>query len=315
MTSGGIRAPAVTMYGVMSLMAGLLLGETAGIITAITCAGIGLALVLANYFGLLPPTVPYNDFTVWWTNVLVIGTIVLLLHVATRSLRGAYRKSQQDLEARQKAEDRLQLALDAGAIGTWEADLSTGPFIVDERTALLLGLEREPEGTISLDRWRQQIHPDDLPTMDAIIADMIRGKPYRKAVYRFARADGEIRHMEVTALPDRQEGRLRHIGTLMDITEKQRALEEQLLLQEKLQQSHKMEAMGTLAGGIAHDFNNILAAIQGFAGLPEHGRLPSGSQQRTFAQRISAACQRRLPGRGDSNPLLRATWKTNARSR
>lgn len=49
-----------------------------------------------------------------------------------------------------------------------------------------------------------------------------------------------------------------------DITEILKAEEERQVLESRLQQAQKMEAVGTLAGGIAHDFNNILAAIIGY---------------------------------------------------
>lgn len=81
---------------------------------------------------------------------------------------------------------------------------------------------------------------------------------------------GKIFHVCSTPILDHNNEVQYIVYIAQDITEKKR-------LEEELFQSHKMEAIGTLAGGIAHDFNNILSAILGYselakAELPENSR-------------------------------------------
>jgi two-component system, cell cycle sensor histidine kinase and response regulator CckA len=74
------------------------------------------------------------------------------------------------------------------------------------------------------------------------------------------------------------------LALLTDITEQKR-------LQEQLQQSQKMEAVGRLAGGVAHDFNNLLTVILGYSDLVVR-KLDCNDPLRSKVVEIQAAGQR-----------------------
>lgn len=60
---------------------------------------------------------------------------------------------------------------------------------------------------------------------------------------------------------------LQIIGSLRDITQQYQAEQAKKKLEEQLQNSKKMEALGLLAGGVAHDLNNVLSGIVSYPDL------------------------------------------------
>jgi PAS domain S-box-containing protein len=75
------------------------------------------------------------------------------------------------------------------------------------------------------------------------------------------------------------------------IAERKQAEEEKALLQAQLQQSQKMESLGTLAGGVAHDMNNVLGAILGLASA-HMSSLPPGCDLHRSLATICKATER-----------------------
>ena len=131
-----------------------------------------------------------------------------------------------DLSEAALAAERLQLALDAGAIiGTWVWTIPDDRFIADERFAHSFGLDPDAvrEG-LPLRFLFSSIHPDDQPRVAAAVDDaMARGGPYR-CDYRVRRKDGHYGWITASGRVEMDaEGRpVRFPGVLLDDSDRRR---------------------------------------------------------------------------------------------
>ncbi|WP_226577731.1 EAL domain-containing protein [Acuticoccus sediminis] len=118
------------------------------------------------------------------------------------------------------ANERVELAVQAGNVGIWELDLASGRVTWDERMYQLYGITPDQFDN-TRPSWRRLIHSDDVKTvtaaMDAVIAE--RGRT--QIDFRIVRGDGSIRHIRALAqIPESVPGDgERLIGTQWDITD------------------------------------------------------------------------------------------------
>jgi two-component system sensor histidine kinase EvgS len=84
-----------------------------------------------------------------------------------------------------------------------------------------------------------------------------------------------------------QQGRL--VVAVRDITDRKRAESEHLELSAQLNQSQKLESLGSLAGGVAHDMNNVLGAILGLASANLEQHPPGSAARQAFGTIAKAA--------------------------
>ncbi|MFC1671117.1 PAS domain S-box protein [Spirochaetota bacterium] len=102
---------------------------------------------------------------------------------------------------------------------------------------------------------------------------------------------GYIVTIETTIIPIQHDGRPAILVNMRDLSERKKHEKEKKELEERIQQSEKMQAIGRLAGGIAHDFNNQLAGIVGYADLLRE-KLSENKDLAFYADNILLASKR-----------------------
>jgi PAS domain S-box-containing protein len=238
-----------------------------------------------------------GEFTL---STYVVGGVAYLLTGTvdiTERLR-AEQDAKTELAERRRVQRRLDLALDAAGIGTWEFDPRTGVVQADPRLFELYGIPLTPDHTMHIDTWSSRVHPDDRERARAEFARAAQDGAEVQVDLRAVRPDGRQLYLHAAAalLPADEHRPARVVGVTVDITtlkqtelelrKHQEGLEALVATRTRELRAAKdaaesaNRAKGVFLAHMSHEIRTPMNAILGYAQLLHADSSLDGEQRR-----------------------------------
>lgn len=158
--------------------------------------------------------------------------------------------------------ERLQLALSAARMGTWDWEVGSPRITWSNSSYDLAGNELQSETTIS--SMLEQIHPNERTAVSAAFDAVVNGADHLEVEFRWWRVSdltNDSGWVTATGKVSRRDGGRRILGIHMNVSERK---QHQLQMEEQREQlSHlsRVALLGELSGALAHELNQPLTAI------------------------------------------------------
>ena len=130
---------------------------------------------------------------------------------------------KRSIEKLSESEERLNLALTAADMATWDADLSTGKTIWSAKHLQILGYDPATVDAPTIEMWLSRIHPDDRAVVIQARETAQRERSLYRIEYRLVRADtGAVVWVASTGrFLDNYAGvAMRFVGVMFDINDR-----------------------------------------------------------------------------------------------
>ena len=145
-------------------------------------------------------------------------------------------------------EKRLELVIEAAAVGIWDWQVQTGEITFNQRWAEIIGYSVEELMPMAFDTWSSKVHPDDLTLATEVLEKHLRDEldlysveirmRHKNGQYIWILASGRVVEWESDGLPKRM------LGTHQDISERKANELDFMITRQLLEESQSIAHVG-----------------------------------------------------------------------